>query len=105
MTDITQLTAERIEKFLPGALEKAIKAYDEHCRCGTQPDKDGKVTSKAVTDHFKAHQAIGAHIVLLLKLAYMLPRAGTGGERAALEALMRAAEEEVAAFEADQKES
>jgi hypothetical protein len=53
MTDITQLTAERIEKFLPGALEKAIRAYDEHCRCGTPPDKDGKVTSRAVTDQYE----------------------------------------------------
>jgi len=98
---IEQMSREQIARFLPDAISKAIKSYDEFMQ---SPAKKKNVDdASAFEKHHKACRVAIAHIELLLKLARWadLPDAGTAdhGNQIVLSAILQEAEECLAGYE------
>lgn len=97
-----QASRERIARFLPDAIAKAIGSYDAFVQAPIEKTGN-KTKANAFEEHHKACRVAVAHIELLLKLARLadLPDAEAAGNQIILSAVMQEAQDCLAEYMAD----
>ena len=100
-TKIEDASRARIAEFLPDALLKAMRSYQEFVAREDAAAADGKAAAKAFSEHHSACKVALAHIDLLLKLARWAdlpdPADEDANRRMILEAVIGEAESELRA--------